>query len=66
MEKASLRHSPYERHTAFTIKNLCNHLHTTQKNALYLPRGTYLHYENVNLSVTDMMQYPTAAFQAQP
>jgi chromatin remodeling complex protein RSC6 len=41
-------------------------LHTTQKNALYLRRGTHLHYENVQLLLTDIVQHPTAAFSGTP
>jgi chromatin remodeling complex protein RSC6 len=57
---------PYEMAGVVKTKNLCNHLHTTQKNALYLRRGTHLHYENVQLLLTDIVQHPTAAFSGTP
>jgi hypothetical protein len=52
---------PYESRAINANKILYQHLHTAQKNALYLRRGTHLHYES-RLLLTDIVQHPTAAF----
>jgi chromatin remodeling complex protein RSC6 len=57
---------PYESRAINANKILYQHLHTAQKNALYLRRGTYLHYGNVKFVLTDILQHPTAAFSGMP